>query len=61
MACLNKEQLAKSIETILFDMGKNITIHKIDLENIIIDVPYNKYIDLIIKAVNDLHIEDSNK
>jgi len=47
----NNETLRNDIGEILFQLGKDISIHKIDSNNTIIDVPYRQYIDLIIEAV----------
>jgi hypothetical protein len=53
---LNKEevQIIKSqLEQILFDLGKEIKILRIDNQNIILDVPYSEYIAKIIDAISE--------
>lgn len=46
----DNENLRHEIGDILFRLGKDINIHKIDSANTIIDIPYKVYIDLIIEA-----------
>ena len=48
---IDKGELKKEIEEILFDLGKNIDIVKIDKDNIILDVPYGVYVNKVIIAV----------
>jgi hypothetical protein len=48
---IDKSKLKKDIEEILFDLGKNIDIIKIDKDNIILDVPYGVYVNKVIIAV----------
>jgi hypothetical protein len=52
--------LREKLETILFDLGKEIKILKIDKDNIILDVPYSEYVDKIIKDVINIY-DESNK
>lgn len=47
------DKLEKEIESILFEIGKEIKIHKIDNQNSLIEIDYNKYISKIMKAIND--------
>lgn len=48
-----RDQLEIVISSILFDMGKEIKILKIDNDNIILDVPYTEYINQILIAVDN--------
>lgn len=36
--------IEKDIEDILFEIGKEIKIHRLDNNNIILDLDYNKYV-----------------
>jgi len=36
--------IEKEIENILFEIGKEIKIHRLDHDNIILDLDYNKYV-----------------
>lgn len=36
------------IRSILFELGKNIKIHKIDNDNSIFEIDYDKYVKLIL-------------
>ena len=47
------EQLKKEIESILFQIGKDIKIHKIDNQNSLIEIDYDKYLNEIVKLIND--------
>jgi|694.fasta_scaffold60466_4 hypothetical protein len=61
MDAIQKEHfLREKLEIILFDLGKEIKILKIDKDNIILDVPYSEYINKIIKEVMSIYNE-SNK
>ena len=44
--------LEDDIRSILFEIGKDIKIHKLIDGNLIIDIDYEKYIEKIIEAVN---------
>lgn len=48
-----RNQLEFVISDILFNMGKEIKILKIDNDNIILDVPYTEYINQILIAVDN--------
>lgn len=48
--------LEDKIRSILFDIGKDIKIHKLLDGNLIIDIDYEKYIDQILDVVKE---EDS--
>jgi len=48
-----RSQLELVISDILFNMGKEIKILKIDNDNIILDVPYTEYINQILIAVDN--------
>jgi len=53
---LNKEEvqiIKGQLEQILFDLGKEIKILRIDNQNIILDVPYSEYIAKIIDAISE--------
>ena len=47
---INIELFKKDLEKILFDLGKEIKIHKID-QNIILDINYTKTINQIINIL----------
>lgn len=44
--------LEDDIRSILFEIGKDIKIHKLIDGNLIIDIDYEKYIEKIMEAVN---------
>lgn len=43
--------LEKEIKNILFQIGKDIIIHKIDSQNSIIEIDYDKYVDQILNTI----------
>lgn len=47
------DNLRDFIKNVLFEIGKDIKIHRIDHENIILEIDYDKYADLIIDAIKD--------
>lgn len=40
--------LKDQIDEILFDLGKEIKVLKIDKDNTILDIPYKKYVDKLV-------------
>lgn len=40
--------LRNQIDEVLFDLGKEIKILKIDKDNTILDIPYKKYVDRLV-------------
>jgi hypothetical protein len=44
--------LEEEIKSILFQIGKDIKIHKIDSQNSIIEIDYDKYVNAIIDVIN---------
>lgn len=46
--------IRKEIEKILFDIGTTITVHKIDNDNSVIEINYEKYVDDFINLFNQL-------
>lgn len=48
-----RDNLELSISNVLFDLGKEIKILKIDSNNIILDVPYTEYIKKILVSVDE--------
>jgi hypothetical protein len=40
------------IRSILFEIGKDVKIHKLIDGNLIIDIDYEKYVDAIIEVIN---------
>ena len=48
-----KNQLESKLAEVLFDLGKEIKILKIDKDNIILDVPYTEYIKKIINIFHE--------
>lgn len=40
------------IRSILFEIGKDIKVHKLIDGNLIIDIDYEKYVDAIIEVIN---------
>jgi len=48
--------LEDKIKSILFEIGKDIKIHKLIDGNLIIDIDYDKYINQILEAIKE---EDS--
>jgi len=44
--------IEEKIRNILFQIGKDIKIHKISYENMIIEIDYDKYVNEIINIFN---------
>jgi len=44
--------LENQIRNILFDIGKDIKIHKIDNNNSVIEIDYEKYVKLILGVID---------
>ena len=44
--------IEKEVREIVFQIGKEIKIHKIDSDNSIIEIDYDKYINAIIDIIN---------
>jgi hypothetical protein len=44
--------IEQDIKSILFDIGKDIKIHKLIDGNLIIDIDYDKYVDAIMNVIN---------
>lgn len=51
-------ELEESIKDILFQIGKDIKVHKLVDGNLILDIDYDKYADQILNIFNK-HIERS--
>jgi len=47
----NTEDLKDFIKGVLFEIGKDIKIHKIDKDNIILEIDYDKYADVIVDKI----------
>ena len=47
-----KMYLEDRIREILFEIGKDIKIHKIDNDNSVIEIDYEKYVKLILRAID---------
>lgn len=45
------------IRNVLFDIGKDIKIHKIDDENMVIEIDYDRYV-LTLKGIIQAEIEE---
>lgn len=43
--------MENDIREILFDLGKNIILHKIDNDNFIFEIDYERYVDKIMQLV----------
>jgi hypothetical protein len=48
------DNIEQKIRAVLFNIGKEIKLLKIDDDNIIIDIDYEKYIDEIMQIVKSL-------
>jgi hypothetical protein len=44
--------LEDRVREILFEIGKDIKIHKIDNDNSVIEIDYEKYVKLILGAID---------
>jgi hypothetical protein len=40
--------LRDQVDEVLFDLGKEIKILRIDKDNLILDIPYKKYVDRLV-------------
>lgn len=47
-------EIENRLRDILFQIGKDIKIHKVDNDNMIIEIDYDKYVTEIIKLFQDL-------
>lgn len=47
--------LEKDIRSILFEIGKDVKIHKLIDGNLIIDIDYEKYVEQILSKVNSYY------
>ena len=53
--------LEKEIKAILFSIGQEIILHKIDSENIIIEIDYDKYTaDIMDIIIDDIILDNAN-
>jgi hemerythrin len=50
---LAKSMIEQGIRTILANLGNEIKIHKLDEENIILEIDYEKYIKQILDLVSN--------
>ena len=50
---LKLKNLENEIKSILIDIGQDMKIHRLDDENYIIDIDYNKYVVKIIKLFEE--------
>lgn len=51
------DNLDDKIRNVLFDIGKDIKIHKIDNDNMVIEIDYDRYV-LMIKGIIQAEIEE---
>lgn len=54
----NKMSLENEIRDILFDLGKSIIIHKIDRDNSVIEIDYDKYVAKLALLISQTEQED---
>ena len=47
----SQKELRDKIDEVLFDLGKEITILKVDKDNLILDIPYKKYVDRLLSLL----------
>ena len=52
---VNKMNIKDELNKILFNIGKDIKIHKIDNNNTIIEIDYDKYSDKIFKLFEEYY------
>ncbi len=45
--------LEDKIKEVLFNIGKEIKVHKLPGGNLILDIDYDKYVEEILKAINN--------
>lgn len=50
---MDQEQLKQEIRNILFQIGKDIEIHKLIDGNLIIDINYEKYVNQIVALITE--------
>jgi hypothetical protein len=48
---ISQKELRNQIDEILFDLGKEIKILKVDKDNLILDIPYKKYVDRLVSLL----------
>lgn len=53
-------ELEKSIKDILFQIGKDIKVHKLVDGNLILDIDYDKYAEEILTICNDYIRKEKN-
>ena len=50
---MNQTDLRQSFSEILFKIGQELKVHKLDDSNLIVEIDYDKYLDELIAAVLD--------
>lgn len=49
---MNNDELRKSLSQILFKIGQELKVHKLDTDNLIVEINYDKYLDEILNIIN---------
>lgn len=50
--------MENELRNILFQIGKELKLHKVDAENIIVEIDYDKYVSQIMALLSDERLED---
>ncbi len=48
---MNQNEIRDQIAEILFKIGQELKVHKLDADNLIVEIDYNKYIEDILKVI----------
>lgn len=49
---MNQNELREELSQVLFKIGQELKVHKLDADNLIVEIDYNKYLDQIIELFN---------
>ena len=48
---MNQNELREELSQVLFKIGQELKVHKIDADNLIVEIDYNKYLDDILNII----------
>ncbi len=48
---MNQNEIRDQVAEILFKIGQELKVHKLDADNLIVEIDYNKYIEDILKVI----------
>lgn len=48
---MNQNELREELSQVLFKIGQELKVHKLDADNLIVEIDYNKYLDDILNII----------